>query len=543
MKYPPSPLTPNDKLLNDSHHQSQQHSSQQSSNQDDNDTSNGLPTPSGSGNEKSSPIVEPLSTPPSPQSQTSNHSSRHPDHGSNDGNDVEHVSLYSMQDLLSFKQDLMNFNVNERDLAFKLINNSIDQLNYSEHFRHISNFNNFNSINSNLSKVEIQSIRRQAEALSWKLERSRWDARLTRWVDHDEIEPQGTSILQQDLESENRMLIGDKRVLKSKLDDALNKSAKLENELRSIRATLITKAHPPLDAWKHSSWHDGDSRSSHFGMGDARAEHLLLASRRLSSLVKRGQNNHASIDNQIQPKQISRRKAAQSASNSTPKSNSNSGLENLINAATSVFDNDGDQSPTKLSSSPFKSSPTKLTRPSSPTPNVFESPKRRRVPPQPLHKLQINNEENNEDKYLHYKSASPSSSNKKRTALDMLAGSALDVLADQAVEHGNQSDDSQNVNNNNNNYSLPPKLSGMDEEKQNELGPPLRLKQPSTSSPTLSSSPQLESPVKLKFQNYSPQTPTMIEHHPNATFSVPPSGFTSIRPSGPNNASRAPYTK
>lgn len=70
---------------------------------------------------------------------------------------------------------------------------------------------------NNIGKIELESLKRQAEALSWKLERSRWDARLTRWEAHDEVEPQGTSILHQDIETENRMLVGDKRVLKTKV--------------------------------------------------------------------------------------------------------------------------------------------------------------------------------------------------------------------------------------------------------------------------------------------------------------------------------------
>ncbi|TIB97840.1 hypothetical protein E3Q17_03212 [Wallemia mellicola] len=402
---------------------------------------------------------------------------------------------------------------------------------------------------NNIGKIELESLKRQAEALSWKLERSRWDARLTRWEAHDEVEPQGTSILHQDIETENRMLVGDKRVLKTKLEEALKRSNRLENELRQIRATLITKAHPGIEAWKEAAWHDGDAtRSDQYGMGDARAEHLLLASKRLNNLIRRSQNPDSYQS--LQPKQISRRKAMHSASSSTPKQMHQNGLENLINAATSVFDQ-----PTRSSSR----SPLKLqTRIRSPSPQV--SPKRRKLPSRATaeqHEYVTGGDNRNEDPYLHYNASPVMKQQQQKSSENPIQGSALDFLADHAVEQ------SQNeMGTPNSSYALPPKLNALERDRDhiNELGPPLKLR---GSSPQTPSSPALESPSKpsrftpssaanspriVKAETTTPQIPPFVVQqpqapHPSATFNVPPAGFTSTRPSGPSANSRAPYTK
>ncbi|TIB36146.1 hypothetical protein E3P86_02546 [Wallemia ichthyophaga] len=459
--------------------------------------------------------------------------------------------------------------------------------------------------NNNIDKIELESLKRQAEALSWKLERSRWDARLTRWEAHDEIEPQGTSVLHQDIQSENRMLVGDKRVLENKLEEALRRANRLENELRQIRATLITKAHPGIEAWKDAAWHDGDgSRSDQYGMGDARAEHLLLASKRLNTLIRK--SNNPEEQSSLQPKQISRRKAMHSASSSTPKQQQHNGIENLINAATSVFDNQHGRSVSR--------SPTK-PRPYSPSPQT--SPKRRRLPAintisnSTDRKNYVTGGENrNEDPYLHYNSSPTKPTTQMKEQQQDNKGSALDFLADHAVEQSNNETPTSS-------YALPPKLNALEKDREhiNELGPPLRLRgssPPTPSSPVESptkkrltwgtpktdassprvktepgvgmsglgvsatppmpqqavvhpqqgagvqsvqegQTPQIQHTQLTKHTQNTPQPPPSIvaphpmqqhpSHHPSAAFSIPPAGFTSMRPVGPSNNSRAPYTK
>lgn len=489
--------------------------------------------------------------------------------------------LISIQELNGLRGDL-DSRQDDKDFLY---NTSIKLLNHAIESSNTLSKQSFHT-NNNIDKIEIESLKRQAEALSWKLERSRWDARLTRWEAHDEIEPQGTSVLHQDIESENRMLVGDKRVLKNKvrvfiflillltrlfqLEESLRRANRLENELRQIRATLITKAHPGIEAWKDAAWHDGDgSRSDQYGMGDARAEHLLLASKRLNTLIRRSQNS----DDQpsLQPKQISRRKAMHSASSSTPKHLHHNGLENLINAATSVFDSQHGRS---VSRSPSKS------KPYSPSPQA--SPKRRRLPANDTDKPNYvtGGDNRNEDPYLHYNS-SPLSKPTPQTQQQDNQGSALDFLADHAVEQSNNETPTSS-------YALPPKLNALERDRDHlsELGPPLKLR--GSSPPTPSSPAAVESPTKrftpasstpktaavnspriMKAEpgvgasvSGTPQpplshTPSVVAppptatphpmqqptHHPSATFSVPPAGFTSMRPVGPSNNSRAPYTK
>ena len=242
--------------------------------------------------------------------------------------------------------------------------------------------------------------------------------------------------------------------------------------MRQIRATLITKAHPGIEAWKDSAWHDGDaSRSDQYGMGDARAEHLLLASKRLNTLIRKSHNPQDTSS--LQPKQISRRKAMHSASSSTPKHLHHNGLENLINAATSVFDSHHGRS---LSKSPTKS------RPFSSSPQ--SSPKKRRVGGGVGSDSYVTGGDNrNEDPYLHYNPSpgskpSPKQSQQQQQQGDN-QGSALDFLADHAVEQSNVQGTPSTSS-----YALPPKLNAMERDREhlNELGPPLRLR--GTSPPT-----------------------------------------------------------
>ncbi|WFD34982.1 hypothetical protein MCUN1_001828 [Malassezia cuniculi] len=221
--------------------------------------------------------------------------------------------------------------------------------------------------------------------------------------------------------SERNKLLSDRRFLKQRVRDAESQVARLEGELRALRPLLL-RQQPDEDETPVQS---PTSRRRDVVMGDAKAEHLILAARMLRTLRHRTagespktprKETFSSPDGPITPHQnypatpqsvrtrpqLQRLEEWRMPSSQSPFSN---GIDELLHAAQSLT-GDEVQSPTKRSHRDW-SGPSSAP--------VLGSPKRQRIA-----RMEVDSSESSDRQ-----STSPTRS---------APVSALDLLADQASE-------------------------------------------------------------------------------------------------------------